>query len=235
MKTVIIYEDKDILVIQKPAGLATQTSKIGQADVVSELKNYLRQSYLGIIHRLDQPVEGLLIFAKNKSAAAALTKQLTMGTLNKQYYAVICGQPIQKEGELVDYLIKKENRAEVVTGQQEQYSDADKAVLQYRVVQEISTPEPLVLMDIHIDTGRFHQIRAQMSHANMALLGDHKYADSETAEVALRMGIRNVALCAYSLCFKHPVSGKKLRFQVNPMGKPFLLFHCFTENNSVGN
>ena len=114
MKTKIVYEDREILVVQKPAGLATQTARIGQPDVVSELKGYLadqqRKSmqsktaargeiYLGIVHRLDQPVEGLLVFAKTKPVAAALTKQLSSGILNKQYYAVICGKPLSKEGE----------------------------------------------------------------------------------------------------------------------------------------
>ena len=100
MRTKIIYEDNHIIIVHKPAGLATQTSHIGQQDVASELKNYLakigqsvdgkrtsEQPYLGIIHRLDQPVEGLLVFAKTKEAAAKLTKQLSAGTLNKQYYA----------------------------------------------------------------------------------------------------------------------------------------------------
>ena len=88
MRTEIIYEDKSIMVVRKPAGLAAQTAKVGQQDVVSELKNYLRQPYLGIIHRLDQPVEGLLVFAKTRDAAAELTAQLQRqgegGTLHKQ-------------------------------------------------------------------------------------------------------------------------------------------------------
>ena len=102
MKTEILYEDNSILVIRKPAGLAVQSAGIGQPDVVSELKSYLAklpsagrpgkgEPYLGIVHRLDQPVEGLLVFAKDKKAAAALSKQLTEGALNKHYYAVLCG------------------------------------------------------------------------------------------------------------------------------------------------
>lgn len=242
MKTIVVYEDKDILVIQKPAGMATQTARIGQVDVVSELKNYLAaqklqgnqpmnaqgkksENYLGVIHRLDQPVEGLLVFAKNKAAASALTKQLAGGTMNKQYYAIICGQPDRKEGELVDYLVKEDNMARVVTGQKEQYSDAKKAVLQYRVLQEISIPECMALIDIHIDTGRFHQIRAQMSHAEMALLGDAKYADAATKETSVKLGIRNVALCAYSLTLTHPVTQKELHFQIKPEGKAFTYFN----------
>jgi len=228
MRTKIIFEDAHVIVAYKPAGLATQTSKVGQADMVSELKNYLSASqkgktpYLGVIHRLDQPVEGLLVFAKTKQAAATLTKQLTQGTLNKQYYAVICGNPTAEEGELVDYLYKDATgKAVVVTGQQEQYPEAKKAVLQYRILKKMSTEQPVFLMDIHIDTGRFHQIRAQMAQAKMPLLGDSKYGNEESLDHSRERGIRNVALCAYSIIFKHPITGKELSFQVEPDGKAF--------------
>lgn len=231
MRTRIIYEDAHVIVAYKPAGLATQTAKIGQADMVSELKNYLsaaqkgKTSYLGVIHRLDQPVEGLLVFAKSKQAAAGLTKQLTQGTLNKHYYAVICGNPSVQEGKLVDYLYKDAaGKAQVVTGQQEQYPEAKKAVLQYRVVKNLSTEKPVFLADIHIDTGRFHQIRSQMAHAGMPLLGDSKYGTEESLAYSGEWGIRNVALCAYSVEFSHPVTGKKLSFQVEPEGKAFTMF-----------
>ncbi|MBE5884550.1 MAG: RluA family pseudouridine synthase [Lachnospiraceae bacterium] len=233
MKTVIIYEDKDILVIQKPSGLATQTAKVGQADVVSELKNYLaaqKNGYLGVIHRLDQPVEGLLVFAKNKKAAGNLSKQLQLGTLHKQYYAVVCGLFPQKQGELVDYLRKEDNYAKVVTGKQAQYPDAQKAVLQYRILQEINEPWKLALADIHIDTGRFHQIRAQMAHAGMPLLGDTKYAEESMQEPGRSLGVRNVALCAYHLTFQHPATNKQMSFQIRPEGKAFAYF----ESNNFG-
>ena len=98
MRCEILYEDETIIVIRKPAGLATQSAKVGEADVVSELKKYLAENgaknpYIGVVHRLDQPVEGLLVFAKTKDAAAGLTKQLSAGTLNKHYYALVCGKP----------------------------------------------------------------------------------------------------------------------------------------------
>lgn len=121
MKTEIIYEDANILVCYKPAGLPVQTAKVGQMDMVSELKNYLHSAYLGIIHRLDQPVEGLLVFAKDTKSAAKLSAYLQKGTLNKQYYGVICGKPSAPGGELVDYLKKEKDRAVVVT---EAYQEA---------------------------------------------------------------------------------------------------------------
>lgn len=225
MQTKIIYEDEHVLVCHKPAGLATQSGRVGQSDVESELKKYLnrpeganRESkaqppYLGVVHRLDQPVEGLLVFAKTKKAAAHLTKQLSEGSLNKQYYAMVCGQPVKEDGELVDYLVKDGNVARVVTGQAE---GAKKAVLRYKVVEGTQVPTNVAILDIRIETGRFHQIRVQMSHAGMPLLGDSKYGTQESATLSKQLGIRNVALCAYAVEFMHPVNGKRLGFNIQP-------------------
>lgn len=243
MRTEIIYEDRDLLVIWKSAGLATQTAKTGQADVVSELKNHLvrnasgkGQPYLGIIHRLDQPVEGLLVFGKNRSAAAALTRQMGdregSGTLNKQYRAVICGKPASKEGELVDYLYKNpEGRAVIVEhGEERAAEGADckgkRAALRYSILQTVDAPFGglLSLADIRLDTGRFHQIRAQMSHAGMALLGDIKYGNELTRAVSDRLGIRTTALCACRLAFVHPTTGERLCFERYSEARAFSFF-----------
>ncbi len=246
MKIEIIYEDKDILVIYKPAGLATQTAKIGQADVVSELKNYLKihgqqSPYLGVIHRLDQPVEGLLVFAKTKAAAASLTSQLQKqgdGGLNKHYYAVVCGKPAADEGELVDYMYKSsDNRAVIVEKQPDGGANSQnvreeipkKAVLRYRTVETmkvtVQAPQAesviLTKVDIQILTGRFHQIRAQMSHAGWPLLGDAKYGSEQAKSLAKQRNVRNVALCAYRLELLHPTTGKKSEFRIEPKGKAF--------------
>lgn len=225
MRISILFEDKYIVVIYKPAGLATQTAKVGQPDVVSELKNHLKGGYVGVVHRLDQPVEGLLVFGKTKEATAALSAQLAKGILNKHYQAVICGQPQATEGTLVDYLIKTpDNRAQVVEVPAEQAlsekKDAPKkAVLHYQILKNIF--ENVFLADIHIETGRFHQIRVQMAHAGMPLLGDAKYGTEESCGISRELGVRNVALCACEIILKHPVSGEKLRFQIEPKGAIF--------------
>lgn len=227
MKTEIVYEDREVLVVRKPAGLATQTAKVAQADVVSELKSYLKSPYLGVIHRLDQPVEGLLVFARTKTAAAALSGQLAEGMLHKQYYAVICGKPLREQEELVDYLYKdaRNGVCTVVAGEQERLCcpDAKKAVLQYRLLQYAEDAD-ISLMDIHIDTGRFHQIRAQMSHAGMALLGDSRYGDEAVRKRGNDLGIRNVALCAYDIAFWHPAEKEKMHFRIKPESKAFSYF-----------
>lgn len=259
MRTQIVYEDRDLLVIWKPAGLAAQTARVGQADVVSELKNYLAAAggsggrpYLGIIHRLDQPVEGLLVFAKNKNAAAALTRQLggaEEGLLNKRYYAVVCGKPPRPEGLLVDYLRKgADGRAEVAdvpaaeknlreggcTGggkapATEKSLAADgfrRAVLRYRLLQTVEAlpGREISLVEIRLETGRFHQIRAQMAKAGTPLLGDLKYGSRESADCGERLGIGSVALCAGRIDLMHPATGKSMCFERKPVGKAFSFF-----------
>ena len=165
MQTQIVYEDEAGLVIRKPAGLATESAGIGQKDVVSELKNYVakknpgKMPYLGVVHRLDQPVEGLLVFAKTKKAAENLTAQLGKGTLKKEYLAVVSGKVPENTGRLVDYLAKEKGMAVVKDTADAQ---AKKAVLTYTKKAET---EELTLLAVQIETGRFHQIRAQLSHS----------------------------------------------------------------------
>lgn len=237
MRTEILYEDKIIMVIRKPAGLAVQSAGIGQPDVVSELKSHLAklpdtgrlgpgkgEPYLGIVHRLDQPVEGVLVFAKEKKAAAALTKQLSDGTLNKHYYAVLCGYPAVAEGELVDYLRKEGSVAVAVTGREKIFPDAKIAKLHYSILEKINQPMPLALADVCIETGRFHQIRVQFAHAGWPLLGDTKYGNTTVAGTTGSPAYRGVALCAYSLDFTHPGNGKKMSFRVKPQNPAFEKF-----------
>lgn len=243
MNATIVYEDRDVLVIQKPAGLATQTARVGRQDVVSELKNYLAaggldqrsagEPYLGIVHRLDQPVEGLLVFAKNKKAAASLTAQLDpekesgAAALNKSYYGVFCGNTPDKSGELVDGLYRDSSGKAVIWEQSQgkEPFQVRKAVLRYRILQEEKVQNFILsLAEIHIDTGRYHQIRAQMAHAGMCLLGDSKYGDAVSREISEKLDIRNVALCAFSLEFRHPVTKEKMSFKIKPQGVAFSFF-----------
>ena len=141
----IIYEDKDIIVCHKMAGLPVQTGKIGALDLVSELKNYLMKSqtnksgkepYLGIIHRLDQPVEGIILFAKNQAAAGAVSKQLNTNMMNKCYYAVAIGVAEKEQGVLTDYLLKdnKTNSSKVVKGK-DITKEAKESKLEYNLIK----------------------------------------------------------------------------------------------------
>lgn len=229
----IIFEDEAIIVVNKPAGIATQTARIGQQDMVSELKNYLakktgdkKEPYLGIVHRLDQPVSGILVFAKTKQAAAELSRQIANGQMQKYYYAVILGEPEQKKGRLENYLWKdaKTNQSVIVN---QDFSEAKKAVLEYQCVKTLVAIEAdteVSLMDIKLLTGRHHQIRLQMSHAGMPLLGDGKYGSEESRTFDKQAGCRNVALCAYELSFLHPVTKQQVSFCRQPEGDMFLPF-----------
>lgn len=209
MQTRILFEDKDLIVCHKPAGLATQTQRLGQPDMVSELKNYLKSPYVAVIHRLDQPVEGVLVFAKNQKVAAALTRQVTEHTMHKKYLALVCGQPAETPQTLVDYLVKdsKTNLARISTGQDQL---AKQARLTYRKLSQIA-PE-IALLEVDLYTGRHHQIRVQLSHAGFPLLGDTKYGNSQSLQLSREKGIKVVALCAYSLEFSHPVTGEEMQF-----------------------
>lgn len=208
MKTQIIYEDNEILVIYKPEGLAAQSARVTQPDVVSEMCTYLKSPYVGLVHRLDQPVEGLMVLGKTKAAAAALSAQLTKGELKKTYLAVVSAQKYEDSlpGEwtqLTDYLEKdaKTGKAQIVE------SGGQKAVLFYRKKDE--KEDNTALIEIDLLTGRFHQIRAQMAHANMPLLGDVKYGVSDPE-------VKSVALCAYKLKFLHPKTKKPMEFEIKP-------------------
>ena len=218
----ILYEDKEIIVCHKPAGMAVQTSRPGEPDMESDLKNYLRTPYVGIIHRLDQPVEGLLVFAKNKRTAADLTKQLQDNTLKKQYLAMVSGKPGLDKARLVNYLKKDQKRARIVA---EKEPGAKEAVLHYQVLKTMEVSGcPISLVRVELDTGRFHQIRAQLSYAGCPLLGDRKYGDQASQEASEAAGAVWTALCAYVIALKHPVTGKPLEFTIRPEPGAFNLF-----------
>lgn len=258
MKCEILYEDEEILIIRKPAGLATQSSSVAQPDAVSELKGYLskKQSrpYLGVIHRLDQPVEGLLAFAKTPAAAANLTKQLSNGSLNKRYYALVCGKVMPPAGKLEDFLWKAPGSiAEVVTGRERDFPQAKRAVLSYTVLREAKLENsgndgtrtvfgketleegkafeaeretggiPISLLDVCIGTGRFHQIRAQLSHAGWPILGDRKYGSGLSSALSDRYQIKNIALCAYEMRIRIPKTGEERCWKILPETKAFTI------------
>lgn len=226
MKSKVIYEDKSIIVIHKPAGVATQTAKVGQIDVVSEVKNYLageQEPYVALINRLDQPVEGIVLIAKDDFAAKELSAQLQKNQMQKKYYALVLGQPKKKEAMLKDYLVKdsRTNASRIACNEKEK--GAKCAELSYHILRsmyksyetegervQVSTS----LADITLKTGRHHQIRVQMAHAGLPILGDSKYGSAESIELSQRIGMKNVALCAYSLTFIHPKTKKEMHMQV---------------------
>lgn len=213
----ILYEDDEIIVCVKEAGVATQTKQIGQRDMESMLKTYRMQrgepAYIGVVHRLDQPVSGVMVFAKTKEAAADLSRQVSTKAADKFYYAVTDGVPDKKEGILEDYLIRdgKTNTSKVVSAKTK---EAKRAELSYVVLEKTNTQ---ALLSIKLATGRHHQIRVQMANAGWPLVGDRKYNFKEN----MRQGYQPMSLCSYKLVITHPVTRKKMEFEIeNPFQIP---------------
>lgn len=206
----IIYEDSEILLVVKPAGVATESRRIGEKDMVSMLKNYRigqgEDTYIGMIHRLDQPVGGLLLFAKTKEAAASLSRQIQEKTVEKYYQAILCGE-IEEAGELTDYLLKdgKTNLSRVVN---KNTPGAKKALLKFKNIKSVGKNS---LVEIKLETGRHHQIRVQMAHHGFPLLGDRKYNPEAAGN-----SFRKLALFAWKLKFRHPGTGKWMEFTKEP-------------------
>ena len=222
----ILYDDKDIIVCRKRPGIATQTSRLGEPDMLSILKNYLKSSYIGLVHRLDQPVEGILVFGKTKEAAAELSIQNMGDAMSKKYYAVVMPEEmIKAEAVLVDFLVKngRENTSRVAD---KGVKDARRSELSYKVVKTLQQEDGrrTALVRVQLKTGRHHQIRVQMANAGMPLLGDGKYGSEKSKCLSSDMGIKNVALCAYNLEFVHPKTGKKMSFMIEPSEKAFRMF-----------
>lgn len=243
----IIYEDNDIIICCKPAGIATQTRHIGQQDMESFIRNYRAAKnetpYVGIVHRLDQPVEGVMVFAKNQKAAASLSRQIKEHTTEKYYRAASRGQGApgadnkdNKEDNndpawhtLTDYISfdKRTNTSKITS---EKDALAKKAVLQYRIISVTPDRDSFqnecikTEFDIKLLTGRHHQIRLQLANIGYPLIGDTKYGrsapnNSGTGSKSGRTGgsVREqLALCSYKIAFDHPATGERMIFEVKP-------------------
>ena len=213
----IIYEDNHLLVIEKPINIPVQKDNTNDIDLITMLKDYRKkkenkpgEAYLGLVHRLDRPVSGLMVFAKTSKAASRLSDQIRTNTLHKTYLAVITGS-LPKEGVLEDYLIKneKENISYTTTKDKGKYSK-----LEYKT---LDIKDNLSLVRINLITGRSHQIRVQFSSRNHPLLGDSKYGENPNNI--------NIALYAESITFNHPTTKEKLTFTLpKPNRYPFNIF-----------
>jgi len=203
----VVFEDDSVLVVFKPAGIATQTKSIGAKDLETECKKYRKlkgeKPEIYVVHRLDQPVSGLIIFAKTKEAAAALTKDLTEEGFCKDYKAkVYLENQIANQNTLINYL-SKDTKLQIAKISEKGDKEAKRAEMSYEIIsKEEKTAELLV----HLKTGRFHQIRAQLSYIGAPILGDQKYGSNESIQYSKEHNIKNVELCAFHLVFRHPVT-----------------------------
>jgi 23S rRNA pseudouridine1911/1915/1917 synthase len=220
LKVEIIHEDPHIIVCVKPPKVPSQSDPSGDPDMLSVLKAYLDKAnpenpnkYLSIVHRLDRPVGGLMVFAKTKPAAASLSKQIQERSFKKRYLAVTCGILSPSNGKLENHLkrLSTINLSKVVSSEHQQ---GKRAVLTYKTHSSLEYSEfgPLALVEIELETGRHHQIRVQLSHAGCAIWGDNKYNKTFVKQKSWTQ----IALWACGLSFVHPHSKRPVNYHVLP-------------------
>ena len=207
----VLFEDNHIIVVVKPYNIPSQSDKTTDLDMLTMVKEYIKEKYnkpgnvyAGLVHRLDRPVGGVMVFAKTSKAASRLSESIRNKTFSKTYLAVVNGVFEDKNGRLEDYLWKDEalNKSKVVSKDKH---GAKLASLTYEVLE---TKENLSLVKINLETGRHHQIRVQFANANHSLYGDQKYGKGQSG--------KQIALWAYSLKFKHPVKDELMEFSALP-------------------
>lgn len=208
----IVYEDNHLLVIIKPHNIGVQEDESEDDDLLNLLKQYIKvrdnkpgNVFLGLVHRLDRPTGGVMVFAKTSKCASRLTEQLKNHEMKKSYLCVVIGKPIQEKARLSCYLVKDSKTNTVNLATQSDYG-AKEAILDYEVIDNQAN---MSLVKVNLLTGRSHQIRVQMSKQNQTpIFGDFKYGDKAHGG--------NLALWAYQLQFNHPVSKKPMLFKVLP-------------------
>lgn len=219
MNLKILYEDADMIAVEKPQGMPAQPDKTGDLDMLTCLEKQC-QMPLGLVHRLDRPVGGVMVFAKRTSAQVEtqIAKAMQIGGWSKTYLAVVMGEPEQTKGTWTDYLFRdsRSNTSKVVDAKHKQ---AKKAILQYEVLDTIqNSEETLSLLKIQLQTGRHHQIRVQCAHHGVPIWGDRKYGNTRQPQQT-----GHIALWSYELKGQLP---KKKPFCIHsiPQEKPFLYF-----------
>lgn len=208
MKIEVIFEDNHLLAVVKPQGIPVQKDIGGKEDLQTILKSYLKEKYnkpgevyLGTVHRLDQPVGGVMVFAKTSKAASRLSDQIRKNQWRKEYLAVVKGSPDSRKGYFEDYLLK-DSEKNTVTVVSKETKGAKLAKLSYEVVEKT---EKRALLKIFLETGRSHQIRVQLASRGLPIVNDHRYNRfTKTGE--------NIALWASSLTIIHPVKGDEITF-----------------------
>ncbi len=209
----IMYEDNHIIVVEKPVNIPSQGDKTGDVDMLTIIKKYLKEKYnkpgdvyLGLVHRLDRPVGGVMVFAKTSKAASRLSEQVRAKDFKKKYLVVVNGKMEKQQGMLEDYLLKNErlNMSKVV---KEGTKNSKLASLDYETLK-YNNEIDLSVLKINLHTGRHHQIRVQLSSRGHSIYGDQKYGG--------RGHGKQIALWAYELKFLHPITKESMTFAVLP-------------------
>lgn len=209
----VIYEDNHIIVVEKPVNVPSQGDKTGDVDMLTIIKEYLKEKYnkpgnvyLGLIHRLDRPVGGVMVFAKTSKSAARLSEQVRDKVFKKKYLVIANGKFDKETGVLSDYLLKNErkNMSRVVSEgtKNSKYAELDYEILKYDAELNLS------VLKINLHTGRHHQIRVQLSSRNHSIYGDQKYGG--------RGHGKQICLWAYELTINHPITKEEMTFKSIP-------------------
>lgn len=209
MKLKVIYEDNHIIVVEKPPNVPSQGDKTEDVDMLTLIKEYLKEKYnkpgnvyLGLVHRLDRPVGGVMVFAKTSKAASRLSNQVREKVFKKEYLAIVDGKPEKDKDTLENYLLKNErtNTSKIVKENTpgSKYARLDYEVLKYN--EEIN----LSLLKILLHTGRHHQIRVQLAGMGHSICGDQKYGTRGRG--------KQISLWAYKLTIEHPITKESMTF-----------------------
>ena len=209
----VIFEDNHIIVVEKTPNIPSQGDKTGDKDMLTIVKSYIKEKYnkpgnvyVGLVHRLDRPVGGVMIFAKTSKAASRLSEQVREKVFKKKYLAVVDGKFKQNIGTLEDYLYKDErnNMSKVVSKEKKnaKLAKLDYEVLKYNEIKDLS------LVKINLHTGRHHQIRVQLSNFSHSIFGDQKYG--------IRGSGKQIALWANELIIVHPITKEEMEFESIP-------------------
>ena len=207
----ILYEDKYLIVCEKPIGVESQLSSAGKPDMITLLSEYRKEkgedSYVGLVHRLDRPTGGVMVFAKTSKAASRLSEQMKNGDFDKTYFAVVCGRPREQKAKIISFLKKDEktNTAMIVP---QSTTGAKRAELDYEML-EYDSESDRALVKVKLYSGRGHQIRVQLKSIKCPIYGDQKYGGESMPKVMLH-------LFAAELCFLHPTTKQKMIFRVYP-------------------
>ena len=210
----VLYEDNHIIVVEKPINVLSQGDSTNDLDLLSMVKEYVKVKYnkpgnvyIGLVHRLDRPVGGIMVFARTSKAASRLSEQVQKHVFSKKYLAIVRGK-VDDSGEFVDKLEKLNDGRSVVS------KNGKESVLNYKLLQ-YNKDKNMSLVEVNLKTGRHHQIRVQFASRGFSLCGDQRYGVQDKTQIALY---------AYSLSFIHPVTKEKMQFMLKPKCEGYWTF-----------
>ena len=208
----VLYEDNHVIVVVKPYNVLSQGDSTGDLSIMDDIKSYIKKKYhkpgnvyLGLVHRLDRPVGGIMVFARSSKAASRLCKAFNEHKIEKKYLAIIHGKMEKDSGELIDFIEKGKDGKSFIS------SNGKKAVLEYETLSYNSQYD-CSLISILLKTGRHHQIRIQFASRGHYLLGDQRYGICDKEQICL---------FAYSLSFPHPITKEVMNFLFLPEQKGY--------------